>query len=82
MGGYFVCGMTVSLSMHFIAFATDHGYEHADAVMAQGAMAVVIFCGALLAGMVSDRIGRKMCLVWRMLCALWLLALSCCGIIG
>ncbi|HSX83050.1 MAG TPA: MFS transporter [Candidatus Saccharimonadia bacterium] len=59
MGGYFVCGMTVSLSMHFIAFATDHGYEHAEAVVAQGAMAVVIFCGSLLAGMVSDRIGRK-----------------------
>jgi MFS family permease len=59
MGGYFVCGMTVSLSMHFIAFATDHGYEHADAVVAQGTMAVVIFCGSLLAGMVSDRIGRK-----------------------
>jgi len=59
MGGYFVCGMTVSLSMHFIAFATDHGYKHADAVVAQGTMAVVIFCGSLLAGIVSDRIGRK-----------------------
>jgi MFS family permease len=59
MGGYFVCGMTVGLSMHFIAFATDHGYQHADAVVAQGTMAVAIFCGSLLAGLVADRIGRK-----------------------
>ena len=59
MGGYFVCGMTVGLSMHFIAFATDHGYQHAEAVVAQGSMAVAIFCGSLLAGLVADRIGRK-----------------------
>jgi len=59
MGGYFVCGMTVNLDMHFIPFATDHGYEQADAVVAQGTMALVIFFGALLAGLVSDRIGRK-----------------------
>ena len=59
MGGYFVCGMTVGLSMHFIAFATDHGYQHAEAVVAQGTMAVAIFCGSLLAGLVADRIGRK-----------------------
>jgi len=50
MGGYFVCGMTVGLSMHFIAFATDHGYQHAEAVVAQGTMAVAIFCGSLLTG--------------------------------
>src|SRR5215470_5321894 len=59
MGGYFVCGMTVNLSLHFIAFATDHGYQHADAVVAQGTMSVVVFFGSLLAGMMSDRIGRK-----------------------
>ncbi|MBM3225179.1 MAG: MFS transporter [Candidatus Tectomicrobia bacterium] len=59
MGGYFVCGMTVNLSMHFIAFATDRGYQHSDAVLAQGTMSIVTFCGSLLAGMVSDRIGRK-----------------------
>ncbi len=59
MGGYFVCGMTVSLSIHFIAFATDHGFKHAEAVTAQSTMALMIFCGALLAGLVSDRIGRK-----------------------
>lgn len=51
--------MTVSLSMHFIAFATDHGYAHSDAVAAQSTMALVTFFGSLLAGMVSDRIGRK-----------------------
>lgn len=59
MGGYFVCGMTVNLDMHFIPFATDHGYQQADAVAAQGTMALMIFCGSLLAGLMSDRIGRK-----------------------
>jgi MFS family permease len=59
MGGYFVCGMTVNLDLHFIPFATDHGYQQADAVAAQGTMFIVTFCGSLLAGAVSDRIGRK-----------------------
>lgn len=59
MGGYFVCGMTVNLSMHFIAFATDHGFLHAEAVKAQSTMALMIFFGSLLAGLVSDRIGSK-----------------------
>jgi len=59
MGGYFVCGMTVNLDVHFIPFATDHGYHQADAVAAQGTMFVVTFCGSLLAGLVSVRIGRK-----------------------
>lgn len=59
MGGYFVCGMTVNLIIHFIPFATDHGYAHGDAVAAQGIMSLATFCGSLLAGMVSDRIGRK-----------------------
>ncbi|MGE3536879.1 MAG: MFS transporter [Candidatus Tectimicrobiota bacterium] len=59
MGGYFVCGMTVNLMIHFIPFATDHGYTHGEAVAAQGSMSIAVFCGSLLAGMVSDRIGRK-----------------------
>jgi len=59
MGGYFVCGATVNLDLHFIPFATDHGYQQADAVAAQGTMFIVTFCGSLLAGAVSDRIGRK-----------------------
>lgn len=59
MGGYFVCGMTVNLIIHFIPFATDRGYAHSDAVAAQGAMSLATFGGSLLAGMVSDRIGRK-----------------------
>ena len=90
MGGYFVCGMTVGLSMHFIAFATDHGYQHADAVMAQGTMAVAIFCGSLLAGLVADRIGRKNVLGWAyvlravafgtlLLWHHWMAALRLCG---
>lgn len=59
MGGYFVCGMTVNLDLHFIPFATDRGYPQGSAAAAQGFMAAVSFVGSLLAGVVSDRMGRK-----------------------
>ncbi len=63
-GGYFVCGMTVSLiSLHFIPFVTDRGFPPATATRALSLMFGVSAFGSLLAGVVSDRIGRKNVLV-------------------
>jgi MFS family permease len=59
-GGYFVCGMTVSLfSVHLIPFATDHGLSPETAAKAFGLMAILSVVGSLLSGVLSDRIGRK-----------------------
>jgi MFS family permease len=59
MGGYFVCGMTVNLSIYLIPFATDRGFLQADAVKAMSFMAVCSFLGSIMSGVISDRIGRK-----------------------
>ena len=59
-GGYFVCGMTVSLfTVHLIPFATDRGLSAETAAKAFGLMAAITVAGSLLSGAVSDRIGRK-----------------------
>jgi MFS family permease len=59
-GGYFVCGMTVSLfAVHLIPFATDRGFSPETAAKAFGLMAMVSVAGSLLSGALSDRIGRK-----------------------
>jgi MFS family permease len=59
-GGYFVCGMTVSLfSVHLIPFATDRGFSPETAATAFGLMATISVAGSLLSGALSDRIGRK-----------------------
>jgi MFS family permease len=59
-GGYFVCGMTVSLfSIHLIPFATDRGMSLETAARAFGLMASFSVVGSLLAGAISDRVGRK-----------------------
>jgi MFS family permease len=59
-GGYFVCGMTVSLfSVHLIPFATDHGFSPETAAKAFGLMAILSVVGSLLSGVLSDRVGRK-----------------------
>ena len=59
-GGYFVCGMTVSLfTIHFIPFATDRGFTLETAARAFGLMAMCSVVGSLLAGVLADRIGRK-----------------------
>jgi MFS family permease len=59
-GGYFVCGMTVSLfAVHLIPFATDRGFSPASAAKAFGIMAIVSVVGSLLSGVLSDRVGRK-----------------------
>jgi len=59
-GGYFVCGMTVSLfSVHLIPFATDRGFSPETAAKAFGLMAALSVVGSLLSGALSDRVGRK-----------------------
>jgi MFS family permease len=59
-GSYFVCGMTVNLfTIHLIPFATDRGMALETAARAFGLMATCSMIGSLLAGALSDRIGRK-----------------------
>ncbi|MCZ6873382.1 MAG: MFS transporter [bacterium] len=58
--GYFVCGMTVVLYYtHLIPFATDRGFSQTAAASAFGLLAVCSAIGSLLAGVASDRLGRK-----------------------
>ena len=64
-GSYFVCGMTVSLfTIHFIPFATDRGFTLETAARAFGLMAMCSVAGSLLSGVISDRLGAKMCWPW------------------
>ncbi len=63
-GGYFVCGMTVSLiGIHFIPFVTDRGFDQDTATNALSLMFGVSAFGSILAGALSDRLGRKNVLV-------------------
>jgi predicted MFS family arabinose efflux permease len=58
--GYFVCGMSVALySTHLIPFATDRGFSNATAVTTFSLLVTFSAVGALAAGAISDRIGRK-----------------------
>jgi MFS family permease len=58
--GYFVCGMSVSLYFtHLIPFATDRGFSTATAVTTFSLLVASSAVGALAAGVLSDRIGRK-----------------------
>jgi predicted MFS family arabinose efflux permease len=58
--GYFVCGMSVSLYFtHLIPFATDRGFSNATAVTTFSLLVASSAVGALAAGVLSDRIGRK-----------------------
>jgi MFS family permease len=60
IGGFFVCGYTVALvSTHFVAFATDRGMAPTTAATALGLLGGCNIIGSLLAGTVSDRVGRK-----------------------
>jgi MFS family permease len=58
--GYFVCGMTVALYYtHLIPFATDRGFSVTTAVTTFSILVASSAVGALIAGIVSDRLGRK-----------------------
>lgn len=58
--GYFVCGMTVNLYFtHLIPFATDRGFSPTTAAAAFSLLSICSAIGGLLAGGLSDRLGRK-----------------------
>lgn len=60
LGSFFVCGFSVSIvSTHFVAFTTDRGIAPGVAATALGLLGGFNIIGSLLAGTVSDRIGRK-----------------------
>jgi MFS family permease len=60
IGGFFVCGYTVApVSTHFVAFATDRGITPSTAATALGLLGGFNIIGSLLAGTISDRVGRK-----------------------
>jgi MFS family permease len=60
IGGFFVCGFTVAIiSTHFVPFATDRGIAPGTAATALGLLGGCNIVGSLLAGTVSDRLGRK-----------------------
>lgn len=58
--GYFVCGITVALYYtHLIPFATDRGFSVTTAVTTFSLLVASSAVGALAAGALSDRLGRK-----------------------
>ncbi len=60
LGSFFVCGFTVALvGTHFVAFVTDRGMPPGTAATALGLLGGFNIIGSLLAGTVSDRLGRK-----------------------
>lgn len=60
IGGFFVCGFSVVMvTTHFVAFVTDRGISPGVAAMALGLLGGVNMIGLLLAGSISDRVGRK-----------------------
>ncbi|MCH8939674.1 MAG: MFS transporter [Chloroflexi bacterium] len=59
-GAYFVCGMTTAIiSAHYIPFAIERGISPGMAAMAFGLMSGLNIVGVLVAGSISDKIGRK-----------------------
>jgi sugar phosphate permease len=71
IGGFFVCGFTVAIiSTHFVAFATDRGIAPGTAATTLGLLGGCNIVGSLLAGTVSDRLGRKNPLALSTWCAL------------
>jgi sugar phosphate permease len=60
IGGFFVCGFTLAtISTHFVAFATDRGIAPGTAAAVLGVIGAFNIAGTLLAGTVSDQLGRK-----------------------
>lgn len=63
-GAYFVCGMTTAMiAAHYVPFAIDRGFSPETAALAFGLMMGLNVIGALGAGTLSDKFGRKNLLV-------------------
>lgn len=59
-GAYFVCGMTTAIiAAHYVPFAVERGASPETAALAFGLMMGLNIVGVLLAGALSDRLGRK-----------------------
>ena len=60
LGGYFVCGVSTSMiSTHYVPYAIEKGFSPSLAATAFGVMSALNIAGALLAGILGDRVGRK-----------------------
>ena len=60
LGGYFVCGVSTSMiSTHYVPYAIEEGFSPSVAATAFGLMSALNVAGALLAGVLGDRVGRK-----------------------
>jgi MFS family permease len=58
--GYFACGFSVTLfTIHTIPYATDLGFDFQTAAWAVSFSGFFNVIGTLLAGVISDRTGRK-----------------------
>ncbi|HLH23768.1 MAG TPA: MFS transporter [Chloroflexota bacterium] len=81
-GSYFVCGYSTSglVDTHVVAYAIEHGVPNMAAASALGLMGAVNTLGAIAAGYVADRYGRRKPLAItyfvRGLALLWLLTVN------
>jgi MFS family permease len=81
-GSYFVCGYSTSglVDTHVVPYAIEHGVPNMAAASALGLMGAVNTLGAIAAGYVADRYGRRNPLaityLVRGLALLWLLTVS------
>ena len=60
-GSYFVCGYSTSglVDTHVVPYAIEHGVPHMAAASALGLMGAVNTLGAIAAGYMADRYGRR-----------------------
>lgn len=85
LGGYFICGVSTSMiSTHYVPYAIEKGFSPQLAATAFGVMSALNIAGALLAGILGDRIGRKnlLGLVYLMRASGYLILLTAPGLWG
>jgi MFS family permease len=60
-GSYFICGYTTSglVGTHVVPYAIEHGIHEMAAASALGLMGAVNTLGAIVAGYIADRYGRR-----------------------
>ncbi len=81
-GSYFICGYSTSglVDTHVVPYAIEHGVSHMAAASALGLMGAVNTLGAIAAGYVADRYGRRhplaLTYVGRGLALVWLLTVQ------